>query len=187
MTTMLHGVIDRFQRPLNVVAYSTAGFIAWWLCLGVVMRVVAATGPNWAVSEIVMGLGMLGGAAVAVALRMSLLAWFLAACVGYSASELTLHAIFGIKSVQGGPAHFTILGAALLAVIGFVRFDKRFVPMASVMFACVLAFIAAEALSHLVFGLDPFRDRVTHVAVFGAALIAAAFASVVAAESGAMV
>ena len=184
---MLHGVIDRFQHPVNIVAYSLVGFFGWYLCLGVAMRVVNSGSPSWPMSEIVMGLMTLVGVAAAVSLRMSLLAWVLVAFVGCFVSELALHTTFGIKSVQGGPTHFTVLGAALLAVVGFVQFDKRFVPAAAVLFAGVLAFIAAEALSHLVFGLDPFRDRVTHVAIFLSAFVAAAFASMIGTERGTLV
>jgi hypothetical protein len=168
---------DRFESPVAIFAYSAAGFLVWWLLLGRVMRLTNAGGTDWVRSKIVIGAACLVGVAAAVTLHMSLLAWFLVAFVGVSASEFTMHALFGIRSVQGGQAHWTVLAAALLATFGFVRLERRLVPIAAALVACVLAFIAAEALSHLIWGRRPFRDRVTHVAIFGAAAVSAALAA----------
>ena len=174
---MTHAIVDRFQNPVSIFAYSAAGFLVWWLALGGAMRLTNAGSTSWARSEIVIGLACLIGVAIGVTLRMSLLAWFLVAFVGVFVSEFTMHSLFGIKSVQGGPAHWTVLGAALLAVVGFVRFERRFFPAAAAAFACIFAFSAAEALSHLIWGLQPFRDRVTHLAIFASAAVAAALAA----------
>src|SRR5262249_27002361 len=106
----------------------------------------AGRSSDWVLNELVIGFSCLIGAAVAIGLRMSLLAWTLIGFVGMSVAEFSMHTTFGIKSVQGGPAHFTVLGAGLLAVVGFAQFNKRFVPAMSVGMACVLAFVAAEAL-----------------------------------------
>ena len=77
--------------PAQMLAYSAAGFVAWYFLIAVVMRFVNTTNPSWAVSEIMIGFASLIGAVVAASLHMSILAGVLSALVGYSASHLIFH------------------------------------------------------------------------------------------------
>jgi hypothetical protein len=49
-------------------------------------------------------------------LRAPIAALFLAGQVVFSSAELILHAIYGIRAVQGGPTHLAVMASATFGV-----------------------------------------------------------------------
>ena len=61
----------------------------------------------------------LTAAAVLIALRLGArpMAFFLASMLAFSLAESIAHSVWGIRAVQGGATHFTVMGAGLFGVI----------------------------------------------------------------------
>jgi len=95
----------------NVLAFA----LFWLLSFGFVQFGLHQLG-GWPATEIGQMLGSAAGVAVAVQLRARLAAYFVAAMVAFSASELIVHLYFGIRAAQGAPTHFAGMGAALLSI-----------------------------------------------------------------------
>jgi hypothetical protein len=85
----------------------------WLLSFGFVQFGLHQLG-GWPATEIGQMLGCAAG--VAIQLRARLAAYFVAAMVAFSASELIVHLYFGIRAAQGAPTHFAGMGAALLSI-----------------------------------------------------------------------
>ena len=72
---------------------------------------------GWPASETGQLLGCVGGVLVAIRLRARGALVITAGLSAFSASELLIHLIYGLRAAQGGPTHFAVMGAALLGVI----------------------------------------------------------------------
>jgi hypothetical protein len=71
---------------------------------------------GWPASEAGQLLGCVVGVAIALRTGARVTAYFLAAMAAYSASELTIHSVYGIRAAQGAPTHFAVIGAGVLGV-----------------------------------------------------------------------
>jgi hypothetical protein len=56
------------------------------------------------------------GIGVALLLRAHVAALIVAGLAAFSMSELTIHLWYGIRSAQGAPTHFAVIGAGVLGV-----------------------------------------------------------------------
>lgn len=71
---------------------------------------------GWPASEIGQLLACVLGVGIAFRMRAPLVVYFLAAMTAFSASELTIHFVYGIRAAQGAPTHFAVMGAGILGV-----------------------------------------------------------------------
>jgi len=72
---------------------------------------------GWPASETGQLMGCVGGVLVAIQLRARGALVITAGLSAFSASELLIHLIYGLRAAQGGPTHFAVMGAALLGVV----------------------------------------------------------------------
>jgi hypothetical protein len=72
---------------------------------------------GWPASETGQLAGCVGGVLVAIGLRARGALVIAAGLSAFTASELLIHLIYGLRAAQGGPTHFAVMGAALLGVI----------------------------------------------------------------------
>ena len=101
---------------LNVVS-----LVAWWMLLGLWIRTRFPDGfpggrSEWRIGEVTILAGCLLGAFAAIAIRRTGAADVLAGFVAFGAVEFAFHLQFGIRAVQGGPAHFADMTAGILGV-----------------------------------------------------------------------
>jgi len=107
----LRGYLRLESIGRNVLALA----LFWLLSFGFVQYGLHQLG-GWPATEIGQMLGCAAGVGVAIQLRARLAAYFVAAMVAFSASELIVHLYFGIGAAQGAPTHFAGMGAALLSI-----------------------------------------------------------------------
>jgi hypothetical protein len=72
---------------------------------------------GWPASEAGQLVGCIGGVLAAIRLRARSALVITAGLSAFTASELLIHLIYGLRAAQGGPTHFAVMGAALLGVI----------------------------------------------------------------------
>ena len=72
---------------------------------------------GWPASETGQLIGCVGGVLIAIRLRARGALVITAGLSAFSASELLIHFIYGLRSAQGGPTHLAVIGAGLLGVI----------------------------------------------------------------------
>jgi hypothetical protein len=90
--------------------------VATWMLGFASVRIGEMVGgwPATAIGELVaFGVGTL----LAVVFRARFAAYLCAAMVAYAASELVVHAIYGIRAAQGAATHFAVMGSGMIAVI----------------------------------------------------------------------
>jgi hypothetical protein len=88
---------------------------AWLLALGLV-QVATRTIPGWFAAPIAILLAAAAGVYAALRLRATFALLLILGTAASVASTLAAHATWGIRSVQGGPIHLTIIAAAMLGV-----------------------------------------------------------------------
>jgi hypothetical protein len=94
---------------------NTCGVLSLALLSFLLIRAGQWVGPGWAsVGEVV---GALLGLLVACLLRARVAAWFGAVMLAVTASEFAVHAVYGMRVVQGAPAHFAVIGSAFIGVV----------------------------------------------------------------------
>jgi hypothetical protein len=71
---------------------------------------------GWPASETGQLVSCAGGVLVAVRLRARGALLITAGLSAFSASELLIHLVYGLRAAQGGPTHFAVMGAGLLGV-----------------------------------------------------------------------
>ena len=90
--------------------------VTWTLGFAFVQFGQRALG-GWPASEIGELLACIAGTTLAIALRARLAAYLCAAMVAFSAAELIIHGVYGLRAAQGAPTHFAVMLAAMLAVV----------------------------------------------------------------------
>jgi hypothetical protein len=95
----------------NVLAF----VIFWILSFGFVQFGERVLG-GWPASAVGQLLGCVVGVAIALRTQARAAAYVLAAMAAYSASELTVHSVYGIRAAQGGATHFAVMAAGVLGV-----------------------------------------------------------------------
>jgi hypothetical protein len=145
------------------------------------------------------------GVIAALGLRARLAACLWAGFAAFMAIELSTHMYFGYDKVQGGPAHFAVMGAGALGAIlaasmhdqvavavangpawnaddlvGSLRSLRRKHSVAAYLLAGAISFIASEFVIRAMFLLRPFRDDLTNYAILGAAMLGVVFGVLIA-------
>lgn len=123
------------NRTLRVLGMN-AGVLALFWCLGfAVVQLAQRLSHGWLGREV--GLVVACGVGIAVALRLGAkgAAVLIGGQLAFTAAELVAHATYGIRAVQGGPVHLTVMGAATLGVLlglwlsaKFARADSATAP-----------------------------------------------------------
>jgi hypothetical protein len=95
--------------------------VAWWVMLTLWIRTWFPNGlgsepGDWRVGEITILAACALGTVAALAIRRTGAAYVLAGFVAFGAVEFAFHLQFGIRAVQGGPAHFADMTAGILGV-----------------------------------------------------------------------
>lgn len=105
------------NRSLRVLGVNAAALALFW-CLGfAVVQLAQRLSERWLGREV--GLVVACGVGIAVALRVGAkgAAVLIGGQLAFTAAELVAHAAYGIRAVQGGPVHLTVMGAATLGVL----------------------------------------------------------------------
>jgi hypothetical protein len=71
---------------------------------------------GWPATEIALVLAEGVAAVVALRLRARIAAYVVLGFAAYTASELVVHLIYGIRAAQGAPTHFAVMGAGVIGV-----------------------------------------------------------------------
>jgi len=98
------------------IARNVAVLVLTYAAMFLATRVVIALHGDWKPMDLVTLAAEVAGLVAAIALRARFAAYILGAAAAFSAAELTLHAIYGICTVQSGPTHFAVLLAAALGI-----------------------------------------------------------------------
>jgi len=101
---------------MRIAARNIAVLVLSYVVMFLTTQAVVALDGGWKVIDSVGLAAEVAGLVAAIALRARFAAYLLGAFSAFSAAELTLHAIFGIRAVQSGPTHFAVLLAALLGI-----------------------------------------------------------------------
>jgi hypothetical protein len=111
---------------------------------------------------------------VSLALRVIVLSYASAGQAVFSVVTLCAHLIFGIDSVQGGVANFSVMGAATLAALFGARIAARRRSPFALLGGALLAVILNEGLWIAGYGFSAYRgDIASHFAIIAAALLGA--------------
>lgn len=101
-----------------------------WLTAFALIRLGDRVFGGWAASDVGVSLACAFGVYLALRLRVRLVAYVLAGQLAFVAAELSLHSIYGIRSVQGGPTHFAVMLAGTLGVALGWYLSRRATPNA---------------------------------------------------------
>jgi hypothetical protein len=104
--------------------------IAWWMMLGLWIRTwfpngIGSEPGGWRVDEITILAACAVGTVAALAIRRTGAAYVLGGFVAFQAVEFAFHSQFGIRVVQGGPAHFADMAAGILSVTFAALIESR--------------------------------------------------------------
>ena len=103
-------------------------FVIFWILSFAFVQFGERVLGGWPASEAGQLLGCVAGVAIALRTRARVTMYFLAAMAAYSASELAIHSVYGIRAAQGAATHFAVIGAGVLGVaLGalLMRRDRR--------------------------------------------------------------
>lgn len=100
----------------NAVLKGAFVIAVYWLTAFVIVQFSERVAGGWALSETGEVLAGILGVFLARRLNVITVAYVLGGFLAFSASELVLHSIYGIRSVQSGPTHFAVMLAGILGV-----------------------------------------------------------------------
>jgi hypothetical protein len=83
---------------------------------------------GWPASETGQLVGCVGGVLVAIRLRARGALVITAGLSAFSASELLIHLVYGLRAAQGGPTHFAVMGAGFFGVLLGTTLARRRSP-----------------------------------------------------------
>ena len=108
---------SRLSTLASSVGRHFVAFVIFWVVglafVGFGERVLG----GWPASAIGQLLACVLGIAIALRIRAPVAAYFFAAMVAFSLSELGIHFYYGIRAAQGAPTHFAVMGAGILGVV----------------------------------------------------------------------
>jgi hypothetical protein len=110
--------MSRKTRPYGLKTLALDGVVLalfWLLAFALVQAAERLTNP-WPAAEIGEVIAAAVALGVAIRLRAGIAAFLTACFAAFSLAEIAIHAIFGIRSAQGGPVHFAVLAAAFIGV-----------------------------------------------------------------------
>jgi hypothetical protein len=107
---------NSIMRAYRVVSRNALALAIGWLIALAFVQLGQRELGGWPATEV----GQLFGSAISVAVALILdarpAAYLWAAMAAFSGSELMVHSHYGIRSAQGAPTHFAVMGASFLAV-----------------------------------------------------------------------
>jgi len=106
----------RLAQTGQLVSRNSSAFVIVWLLGLALVQLGERVFGGWPASETGQFVVCAAGVPIALAFRARLAAYFWAAMAAFSASELCVHAFYGIRAAQGAPTHFAVMGAAMLSV-----------------------------------------------------------------------
>jgi hypothetical protein len=112
-------------------------FVIYWIISFALVQIGERLLGGWPASEVAQLLSSVVGVAIGIRMRAPIMAYLLAAMAAFSASELWIHAYYGIRAVQGAPAHFAVLGSGIVGVAlgALLMMASRHAPGAGVVAA----------------------------------------------------
>jgi hypothetical protein len=120
--TLMNAQLPTTRRSLfDSLVLNAVTLVAWWMILGLWIRTWFPDGlgskpGEWRVGDITILVACALGTVAALAIRRTGAAYVFAGCVAFGAVEFAFHSQYGIRVVQGGPAHFADMAAGILAV-----------------------------------------------------------------------
>jgi hypothetical protein len=110
---------ERYRSPRSIVRWLVRNLVALalvWLLGFVFVQVGERALGGWPASEAGQLVSFTAGVAMALRLRAPVVAYVAAAMAAYSASELAIHSVYGLRAAQGAASHFAVMGAGALGV-----------------------------------------------------------------------
>jgi len=112
------GTVENAQRPwvglrTRAVAFNIAAFAVAWIAFATTASLT--TVDSWATRQMAILAGAAVGWMASIAVRAEPMAYFLAGQVAFGATELVFHLTFGIGTVQGFAAHWSVMTSGTLA------------------------------------------------------------------------
>jgi hypothetical protein len=108
------------EHPERTIATSVVmnvfAFVAFWLISFALIQFAERLLNGWPASGLMQVAALAVGVIIALRMRARVTAFFLAGFLAFACAEFTLHSIFGIRTVQGGPTHFAVMAAGILGV-----------------------------------------------------------------------
>ena len=108
---------SRHFEMIKTVSRGALVLALFWLTGFALVQFGQRVFGGWVVSQVGEVLACLLGVFLAFRMRVKFIAYVLAGQLAFSLSELTLHSIYGNRSVQGGPTHFAVMLAGTLGVV----------------------------------------------------------------------
>ena len=108
-----------FRSPWSIVLLlgrHLFAFVIFWIVGFALVQIGQKVLGGWPASELGQLLACVLGVAIGLRMRAPLAVYVLAAMAAFSASELAIHVVYGIRAVQGAPTHFAVMGAGVLGV-----------------------------------------------------------------------
>jgi hypothetical protein len=106
---------SRWTLALSVAMHVLA-FVIYWIIGFAFVQFGQRVLGGWPATEAGQLLSCVLGVEIALRLRAPVVAYCLAAMAAFSASELAIHFVYGIRAVQGAPTHFAVIGSGILGV-----------------------------------------------------------------------
>jgi hypothetical protein len=121
-STQMNAQLPSTRRSsLDSFVLNAVTLVAWWVMLTLWIRTWFPDGlgripGEWRIGEITILAACAVGTVAALAIRRTGAAYVLAGFVAFQAVEFAFHSQYGIRVVQGGPAHFADMAAAIFGV-----------------------------------------------------------------------
>ncbi len=191
--TQMNSQLPNTRRAmLDSFVLNAATLVAWWLLMTLWIRTQFPHGLNdWRVGTITITLACSLGAVAALSIRRLGAAYVLAGSAAMGMVEFSFHSLYGNRVVQGGPAHFATMAAAILAVTAAAFVERSGKKIGMHLVAALASFAVAEIGIRAVFGIlwamtgGPWRfrhfffDSQTNFAIFGCAILGAGIGALI--------
>jgi len=105
------------NRTLRVLGVNAAALALFWGIGFAVVQLARRLSGGWLSGEVGLVVTCCVGLAVALRLGAKGAAVLIGGQLAFTAAELVAHAAYGVRAVQGGPVHLTVMGAATLGVL----------------------------------------------------------------------
>jgi len=105
------------NRSLRVLAVNAVALALFWGLGFAVVQLARRLSGGWLSGEVGLVVTCCVGLAVALRLGAKGAAVLIGGQLAFTAAELVAHAAYGVRAVQGGPVHLTVMGAATLGLL----------------------------------------------------------------------
>jgi len=105
------------NRSLRVLGLNAVALALFWGLGFAGVQLARRLFGGWLSGEVGLVVTCCVGLAVALRLGAKGAAVLIGGQLAFTAAELVAHAAYGVRAVQGGPVHLTVMGAATLGVL----------------------------------------------------------------------